>query len=66
MEAAHQGKPIRVFPVPRGVVFAKIDAQNGKLATPETEKVFYESFKEGTAPTEYSTRKTNLKREKIL
>lgn len=49
-------KPIRTFQVPEEVVFAKIDAKTGLLPTPESEKTIFESFKKGTAPTEYTKR----------
>ena len=51
-------KPIRVFQVPEGVVFSKIDAETGLLPIPESKKVIFECFKEGTAPTDY-TKKPN-------
>jgi penicillin-binding protein 1A len=51
-------KPIRVFQVPEGVVFSKIDAETGLLPITESKKVIFECFKEGTAPTEY-TKKPN-------
>ena len=47
-------KPIRVFQVPDGVVFAKIDTETGLLPIPESKKVIFECFKEGTVPTEYT------------
>lgn len=53
-------KPVRVFKVPRGVVFSKIDAENGLLAIPETKKTIFECFKEGTVPTEYSKRSDSI------
>ncbi|HWP35073.1 MAG TPA: PBP1A family penicillin-binding protein [Thermodesulfobacteriota bacterium] len=55
MQEAVRGQPVRDFlPVPPGVVFAKIDPKSGKLARPgaPASEVIYESFKEGTAPTE--------------
>ncbi|RLC30330.1 MAG: penicillin-binding protein, partial [Deltaproteobacteria bacterium] len=48
------GKPVRVFQVPEGVVFAKIDAETGLLPIPESKKTIFECFKEGTVPTEYT------------
>ena len=51
-------KPIRLFQVPEGVVFSKIDAETGLLPIRESKKVIFECFKEGTAPTEY-TKKPN-------
>ncbi len=49
-------KPIRVFPMPNGIVFAKIDAETGLLAIPESKKSIFECFKEGSAPIEYTKR----------
>ncbi len=45
-------EPVRVFQVPDGVVFAKIDAETGLLPIPESRKTIFECFKEGTVPTE--------------
>lgn len=56
MQAALEGKPVRVFQVPDGVVFAKIDAESGLLPVPESKNTIFECFKEGTAPTEYTKR----------
>lgn len=47
-------KPVKVFEVPEGVVFAKIDAETGLLPGPDTKKTLFECFKEGTVPTEQS------------
>jgi len=47
-------KPVRVFQVPEGVVFSKIDAETGLLPIPESKKTIFECFKEGTVPTEYT------------
>jgi len=54
MKRVLEGKPIRVFQVPDGIMFAKIDAKTGLLAIPESENTIFECFKEGTAPTEYT------------
>jgi len=54
MEAIHKDKPVLVFQVPDGVVFAKIDAETGLLAVPESNQTIFECFKEGTVPTEYT------------
>jgi penicillin-binding protein 1A len=54
MQAILKDKPVQVFQVPDGVVFAKIDAQTGLLAIPESEQTIFECFKEGTVPTEYT------------
>ncbi len=47
-------EPVRVFQVPEGVEFVKIDTETGKLCIPESTKTKFECFKEGTAPTEYT------------
>ena len=54
MEAILKGKPAQVFQVPEGVVFAKIDAETGLLAIPESKDTIFECFKEGTVPTDYT------------
>ena len=54
MQAVLKDKPVRVFQVPDGVVFAKIDAETGLLAIPESKETIFECFKEGTVPTEYA------------
>ena len=46
--------PVRIFPVPEGVVFSQIDAETGLLPIPESEETIFECFKEGTVPTEYT------------
>jgi penicillin-binding protein 1A len=52
MKAAHQGKPVRGFDVPSGVVSAKIDPATGKLAYEGQQNALDEVFVEGTVPTE--------------
>jgi penicillin-binding protein 1A len=47
-------KPVKVFQVPEGVVFVKIDAETGLLPIPESKNTNFECFKEGTEPTEYT------------
>jgi len=56
MKRILEGKPVRVFQVPEGVVFAKIDRESGLLPVPESKSIIFECFKEGTAPTEYTKR----------
>jgi penicillin-binding protein 1A len=62
MQRALEGKPVKVFQAPEGVVFAKIDADTGLLPVPESKNVVFECFKEGTVPTEY-TKRPNEARE---
>ncbi len=48
--------PIETFQPPEGIVFARIDAETGLLAVPESRRVVFECFKEGTVPREHSRR----------
>ena len=54
MKSILKDKTVKVFKVPEGVVFAKIDAETGLLPVPESKKTIFECFKEGTVPTEYT------------
>ena len=54
MERALQGKPVESFPVPEGIVTAKIDPRTGLLTKPFSEGIT-EYFLAGTAPTDYSS-----------
>jgi penicillin-binding protein 1A len=56
MKTAHQGLPVKVFQVPRGVVFSRIDADTGLLPATDSEQTVFEVFKEGTVPTRYTQR----------
>jgi penicillin-binding protein 1A len=56
MKRALDGEPATVFPVPDGVVFAKIDAESGLLPVSTSKKTLFECFKEGSVPTEYTKR----------
>jgi len=50
MKKALAGTPVHNFPVPEGIVFAKIDKQTGFLALPTCPKVTLAAFKKGTDP----------------
>lgn len=51
MKEVYKDKPVETFPIPEGIVFAKIEAKTGLLAAPDQEeKTIFEAFKEGTAP----------------
>ena len=56
-------KPVRIFQVPEGVVFSKIDAETGLLPIPESKKIIFECFKEGTVPTEYTKKPHSITEE---
>ena len=47
-------EPVIDFGVPEGVVFAKIDAKTGLLASPYSKKTVFQAFKEGTEPKKYT------------
>ena len=53
-------KTVRVFQVPEGVVFSRIDAKTGLLPISESKKTIFECFKEGTAPTEYTKKPDSI------
>jgi len=55
MQEAHKGRPAVDFPVPSGIVRAKIDPATGLLAYPDQEDAMEEVFLAGTAPTEAAT-----------
>ncbi|MFQ5841778.1 MAG: penicillin-binding transpeptidase domain-containing protein, partial [Thermodesulfobacteriota bacterium] len=63
MKTVLEGKPIKHFPVPEQIIFAKIDPKTGLLASPSTPNPFFECFKEGTAPTRYSKVKASRSTE---
>ncbi len=51
MKGALEGRPVRTFNVPEGIVFVKIDAKTGLLPSSASQETLFECFKEGTAPT---------------
>jgi membrane carboxypeptidase/penicillin-binding protein len=52
MKNALAGRASVPFDVPEGLTFIEIDAQTGKLATPNCPKVITEAFVAGTEPKE--------------
>ena len=50
MKRALANKPVEVFPIPEGVVFAKVDAYTGQLANSDSPNTIFECFKEGMLP----------------
>ncbi len=63
MQTVLRGKPVKHFPVPEKIIFAKIDPDTGLLASPSTPNPYFECFKEGTAPTRYSQVKASRSTE---
>ena len=61
MAGVLNGKPIKDFPVPKGVVFAKIDGETGFLAGRYSKSTVFQAFKEGTAPSQHSPKPTAAK-----
>jgi penicillin-binding protein 1B len=53
MKRALAGHSSVSFKVPDGIVFADIDRDTGRLATPECPRVITEAFLDGTQPTEF-------------
>ncbi len=53
MKEALKNYPVKDFPVPSKIEYAKIDIDTGYLALPTCPKVFLEAFREGTVPTEF-------------
>jgi penicillin-binding protein 1A len=51
MQQALQGTPPQDFPVPPGVVFAKVDLDTGRPLPPGAEGGFFEAFRQGHEPT---------------
>jgi len=55
MKRALEGKPVKDFSSPPGIVFKKIDVETGLLATPECKNALWFAFLEGTTPEQYSS-----------
>ena len=56
MKRVLEDKPPKIFEVPEGIVFTKIDPESGLLPIPESKETVFVAFKEGTEPTEHSKR----------
>lgn len=54
MSEVLRGKPVEDFIAPEGVVFAKIDAEKGLLASQYSKKTVFQSFKKGTEPKKHT------------
>jgi len=52
MREAHQGRPVRQFPVPEGVSYARVDPSTGKLAGGDAANSILQAFPAGHEPTE--------------
>jgi penicillin-binding protein 1A len=54
MKRVLEGEPVKIFPVPQGIVFSNIDADTGLLPIAESKNTVYVCFKEGTVPTDHT------------
>ena len=54
MQRVMADRPVKVFEVPEGIVFSRIDAETGLLPIPESKETIFECFKDGTVPTEFT------------
>jgi penicillin-binding protein 1A len=54
MSEAVKDMPVKDFTAPEGIVFSRIDAENGLLAGPHTKKSIFQPFRAGTEPRGYS------------
>ncbi len=52
MKVALAQRPVRDFPIPDSIIFARIDRKTGLLADADSANSVFEAFLEGTAPTE--------------
>ena len=52
MQAFHKNRPVEDFTPPEGIEWVVIDDKTGLLPGPDSEEVFLEAFRSGTAPTE--------------
>ena len=66
MDEVLKERPVVDFQVPNGVIFAKIDAETGLLASPYSVKTVFQAFKEGTEPKEYSSKPASAKSGRFL
>ncbi len=67
MEKAVGNTPVETFPVPEGIVTAKIDSRTGMLAKPLAgDAAITEYFLEGTAPADYSANTLENKLYKLF
>lgn len=66
MEKALNGRPVQDFPIPEGIVFAKINPETGFLAAPDDRRAIFECFKEGTQPTLFAGEASSTEVEDFL
>jgi len=52
MQAATAERPVRDFPVPEGIVFARVDRKTGLLADASSDDSVFQAYRAGAEPTE--------------
>jgi penicillin-binding protein 1A len=66
MSEVLKDRPVVDFQVPEGVVFAKIDAETGGLASNYSENTVFQAFREGSEPKKYSPKPKAAKSGQFL
>lgn len=66
MSSVLKGKPVVDFAVPEDIVFAKIDAKTGLLASPFSKETVFQAFKQGTQPEKYTPEPSSPKTGQFL
>jgi len=67
MAAALRDKPVRDFPVPEPIVFARVDRKTGLLANVSNNNAVFQAFVRGTEPTEGAeAARTNAEGRRML
>jgi penicillin-binding protein 1A len=67
MGVALEDRPVRDFPVPDPIVFARVDRKTGLLASANSRNVVFEAFLPGSAPTERAdTARTTAEGRRLL
>lgn len=65
MEEAHREKPVRDFPIPEGVSYARIDP-SGKLADEDAKNAYMQAFPAGAEPTESASGLSEGKERELM
>jgi penicillin-binding protein 1A len=67
MRVALENRPVREFPIPEPIVFARIDRKTGLLANADSTDAVFQAFLAGTEPTERDdTARTSSESRRLL
>jgi penicillin-binding protein 1A len=66
MSEVLKDRPVHDFAVPDTVVFAKIDAKTGLLASTHSKATVFQAFKSGSEPKKYSPKPKSAKSGRFL